>query len=251
MESVWGTSKGVSSAYCIEGRPLGENNTFPEYLSPKPAEFRVGNLTGSRKGYPINTSALNSVLRNWAEAINIVDVIRTEYVNRVSAGDQPLSFVDLFALSEISMSIPAYLLRRSDSPLTSGEIPSQVAGVYRIVAGLGKVAGSLIGRGKIQTPTLSAKQLPDYTENNNLLLTEDGSEACGGPEKLILELLDVTVNGRSQTDTTKTNAFVSLIQDLDAMMEYSIDCVRIKFAMMLYQPAETLTLFGLYDHGVI
>lgn len=131
METVTGSWLGASSARCAEGRQFGENNVSPAYYRERCYETTVGKLGGSRAGCPINTSALRSVLRNWNDAIEIIDFLRSRYIDRLGLQGKPLSYVDLYVLSNIGTSIPAYLLRRHANPVPSGRIPSPVGATYR------------------------------------------------------------------------------------------------------------------------
>jgi len=240
METVTGSWRGASSARCVEGRQFGENNVFPSYYRERHYETTVGKLGGSRAGCPINTSALRSVLRNWNDAIEIIDFLRSKYIDRLGLQGKPLSYVDLYVLSNIGTSIPAYLLRRHTNPVPSGRIPSPVGATYKLVAGLEKIVTKMISRCEPWMPNgevFSGAQLYAYADAGNLFLAPDG-EACGGPERMVIELLEIATRGRpvSVNRAHFRQEFFSLVSDAEAeaLVDYGIKCALMKLAFMSF-----------------
>lgn len=240
METLTGSQRGASSARCAEGRQLGENNVAPTYYMERRYETAAGKLSGSRTGCPINTSALRSVLRNWNDAIEIIDFLRSKYIERLGLQSGPLSYVDLYMLSGIGTSIPAYLLRRQANPVPSGRIPAPVGAVYKLVAGLEKIISKMIARCEPWMPDgemLSGAQLYAYADAENLFLAPDG-EACGGPERMVIELLEIAMRGRPRSSNRGHfgQEFFSLISggEADALTDYGVKCALLKLAFMLF-----------------
>lgn len=239
METIVGPWKGASAAACAEGRQFGENNTFPSYYMERRYETRAGNLGGSREGCPINHSALQSVLKNWKDAVEVIDIVRSMYVARLVPAGKPLLAADVFAVAEVCMSIPAYLLRRRDNPLASGAIPSSVGAAYKLVAGLSKIVVCMISSREPWMPDgclPGARQLYDYAESHNLFVAEDG-EACGGPERKIIDLIELALSGRviGPRKDDYAREFVAIVGHADAMLEYGLRCAIIKLAFMRFK----------------
>ncbi|MDH5512934.1 MAG: hypothetical protein OEY27_06965 [Gammaproteobacteria bacterium] len=261
MEILTGSWLGASSASCTEGRQFGENHTSPFYYMERRYETSVSKLGGSRAGCPINASALRSVLKNWTDAIEIIDFLRTKYVARYRLTGQPLSYVDLYVFAAVCISVPAYLLRRRENPVPSGRIPAAVGSVYKLVAGLAKIVAHMIKHAEPWMPegeTPSAPRLYTYAEAERLFLSGDG-EACGGPEKMVIELMEIAIHGRpaSADRGPSQQEFFSLVPDaeIDALLDYGIRCASLELSLMLFRQqaaqAALQACAGRYGTGTI
>lgn len=84
---------------------------------------------------------------------------------------------------------------------------------------------------------LSAAQLYTYADAGNLFLAPDG-EACGGPEKMVIELLEITTRGRPVSVKPRhfQQEFFSLVSDgeAEALVDYGVRCALLKLAFMLF-----------------
>ncbi len=231
-EVLHGASEAVGCAKCAEGRVLGESGAAPQYMRPKPPELFPAKLGGSREGHPINKAAFRTALPHSRDALQILGVLRQEYMKRTGRTTSPLPYTDLFALCEIGMSFPAYFLRRTDNRIASGEVPPAIATVFKIVAGLRKLAGHMIATGQSESPPHTAEQLWQITENDGLLVSDFSEEVCPAADKLILKFIHVAITDEGQhVDLPDVISDVPL--DLDRLMEYTMSCVRMKLAFMI------------------
>ncbi|MEM7501109.1 MAG: hypothetical protein AAF417_03665 [Pseudomonadota bacterium] len=231
-EVLHGASEAVGCAKCAEGRVLGESGAAPQYMRPKPPELFPAKLGGSREGHPINKAAFRTALPHSRDALQILGVLRQEYMKRTGRTTSPLPYTDLFALCEIGMSFPAYFLRRTDNRIASGEVPPAIATVFKIVAGLRKLAGHMIAIGASESPPHTAEQLWQITENDGLLVSDFSEEVCPAADKLILKFIHVAITDEGQhVDLPEVVSDVPL--DLDRLMEYTMSCVRMKLAFMI------------------
>ncbi len=259
MEAACGHWKGASSAQCEEGRQLGEGNTYPpKAIVDVPTEFSITQLDGSRKGCPINTSALKSVMANWHISMSIIILIRKQYLKVLHNNDQSkvLSYLDLFLLTKICNSIPAYQLRNKFYPITSGEIPSPIAAIYKTVTGVHTVIGEMIMEGDInlvEDREVSPEYFYSYTDSNRHFLSNNGN-ACGGPKRKILDLISFLKTGSIELrEVDKSNIDISFInKNLESIFSYGLNSTRIDIATMYYNAVnlEHMSMSKISKYGV-
>jgi hypothetical protein len=124
-----------------EGRPLFEGRASREMQAIAPLEHAVCQYAGSRYKHekPMNVSGLRQMRGHWDEVIAGLKYLRALYPQPAAH----IRYVDLWRLCNLGESLTAFLLYRRREPVPNGQLPSQVAGIYKIVIGLISAARQL------------------------------------------------------------------------------------------------------------
>jgi hypothetical protein len=172
-----------------EGRPLREGRTPNEHLRPGDIEYKHCHYAGSRHlANPMNVSALRQSSEHWDELIDALAFCRAKYAE-IRGGYGP-DIMDIWRVSQLGCSLPWYFILR-------GEIsPAYAAALSKITLGTALLSHRLLQDALVQRwipPPLTPDVLLDLAESTGTLLGE--TEVCAAPAKMILEFLDVLVNG--------------------------------------------------------
>lgn len=230
----------TSAAKCVDNRPLGEGNIVPAYLAPDfELSDRIGKLSGSRKGLPVNQTALHIVMRNLRPAVDIISVLRTEYDNYRLDSNVPLNNCELMVFGKICSAMPAYLLRRANNPIPDGKLPADVATVFKLMLGVQATVESMINSGdKGFDPfgALTAESFYDYADTHGMFVSARNA-ACGGPTGKILEIVDLAINGvaRPGPQTSAAERTFDDIGDSQKVVRYGLHVSRIESAIRMFQ----------------
>jgi len=177
-----------------EGRPLGEHKAEEVRPTGTPFDLRVCPYPGSRHHHelPMNLSALKQALAHWPGILGTVAHLHR--LHRRSAGSAPLTVGDSWRIGNMCGAIADFVFMRNWQTYGDGQIPAVLGSLYKITLGVTSTSlTAWIDRLATFSTPVSARMLFDYAEANQQLI--GAHQVCAGPETLILELLDVVING--------------------------------------------------------
>ncbi|MEL7371846.1 MAG: hypothetical protein AAFN74_23180 [Myxococcota bacterium] len=203
FEVLQGTWNGVLRIHDDSGRLLGENHGLPWGATTHPTiELRPANFAGSRHGKPYNVAALRQMATLWPQVRTLIARARALFIGKEARGAPTLTLWEVMTVARIVTAYPAFLLRRHSAPLSDKQVPALVASAFKVMAGIHSSIEYMFEHdgptGLDLEQTISARALFDYIENHGLFLSGDG-RACGGPERLIRDILRVTTEGCAPT----------------------------------------------------
>jgi hypothetical protein len=203
------------------GRPLGEQNAPPEAREGVPFELRQCTYPDSRYKHerPMNLSGLKEVSPCWGDIINSIHLLREGYLKH--SGASGLNIIHLWRLSRTMAGLPGYLTNRRDHPFRTGEIPTAVAAMYKVVLGFSLTMDSLLIQGVLAgfklDMTVTPEMLIHVIESNGLFISPHG--VCSGPMPMVREMLSTVLYGnRNGYNLPSVEA---LIEPANAFYEYS------------------------------
>lgn len=189
---------GISSFYADSGRQIGENNTAPRRYKEnietlhKPCRF-----DGSRNGLLVNMTALRHVMSVWEESVQLTTALRNDYIRYRNLDNARFNLRQGYVFSKIGAALPSYLARRSHNPVPSGSLPPLETAFYTLGVGVFMTVRKLLEAGNLTAldeHPMSAERLYELTENSGALVSAEG-KGCAGSKKMIIEYLDVAMNG--------------------------------------------------------
>ena len=221
MEVSHGTWLGMFPFKDEEGRLLGEANTVPLWLREpiESDEWMPCRYEGSRQGLAFNVAALRQVTAAWKEVLSDVTRLRAIYAAHAQVTGN-LRPVHLFCLAHTSTSIPAFLAR-GPARVASGRLPVRYAALFKVMAGVHMAVAHMMATKTAVDVDWTADALFDYIESRGLFVSVEGN-ACGGPRKMVIELLQVAIEGASPGEP---------IPDEAAILKYGLANARIEVVM--------------------
>ncbi|HVR98105.1 MAG TPA: hypothetical protein VMW27_15920 [Thermoanaerobaculia bacterium] len=137
----------------------------------------------------MNVSGLRQLRSHWGEVIEGLKYL-------LGIHPQPAShtrYIDLWRVCHLGRSLPAFLIYRGKDPVPNGQLPSNVAGIYKVMIGLIHAAQHLAFTSIVQGPEkvnepLNHEQLYAFVEQNELFIGP--TEVCAGPESMIREVVN-------------------------------------------------------------
>ncbi len=223
-----------------EGRQVGEANVFPPQLRlDVPTEWRTCQLPGSRylNARPMNVSALKSMRKHWTPTMVALLRIREAYLRRFPGARDGWTVGDLQRLSALVLTVPAYLLMRTERRVENGDLHPVLSSMFRVTDGVRMTMHNMLFI-PVDEPTLppdapmTSSELYAYAERTNVFLSETG--VCSGPQAMIEEFLNVLINGQPVAGIESTV--------LDA---------PVQAALAELEPAIDYGLYGLQAHAVV
>jgi hypothetical protein len=218
-----------------EQRQVGEGNVFPKALRLDiPTDWRICQHAGSRyhDELPMNVTALKTMRKHWTQCMQALLPIRQAYLRRFPhVHARGWTVGDLQRLTTLVLTLPAYLHMRADSPVGNGELHPVLSNLFRITDGARMALHYQLFM-PVHEPTLppdasmSAEELYQYAERNNLFLSDHG--VCAGPASMIQEFLRVLIEGDVQP---VENAFDEPVQAalnaLEPVLDYELLALRV------------------------
>jgi hypothetical protein len=206
LELVVPLHRVAHSALDSEGRQVGEANVFPPALRlDVPTEWRVCQYPGSRfqDEFPMNVSALKSMVRHWQPMLIVLARVRAEYLLRFGRARAGWTVGDIHRIACLSMGIAGYLLLRNERTASSAQLHPVFSSLVRICDGVRMTATELLFSPSEGVPLapetpLSASELYTTAERNDLMLSTYG--VCAAPKQMIEEFLDALFDGLDQTE---------------------------------------------------
>lgn len=230
MEAHHGTWVGVLQCFDVDGRLLGEEHgKAPGQTELANTDWHEWGLGGSRQGRLYNATAMKAIARHWDDILADVQLLRDAYRRRFGGDD---SLADLYYLSRIATSIPAFLMRRAAHPLRDGQLPVRQSALFKVMAGVHATIEHMIGHGPpaglFEDP--EPQRLVGYIEEHTLFVAASG-RVCSGPEKMVRALFANAI-GRAapRRPAAEPPAFAS---DLEAILDYGVGCAKIELGAVL------------------
>ncbi len=223
-----------------EGRQVGEANVFPTQLRLEvPTDWRSCPHAGSRyqDDQPMNVTALKSIRQHWPQTMAALLRVRETYLCRFPEARQGWTLGHLQRLSALVLTLPAYLLMRSERRVDNNQLHPVLSSMFRITDGVRMAVHSMLFMPNLE-PTLapdtpiSSAELHAYVERNNLFHSDHG--VCAGPKAMIEEFLHTLLDGQPT-------------KDIDAVM---LD-VPVEAALAEVKLAFDYGLLGLQVHAIV
>ena len=220
MEITHGTWFGMFPFKDEHGRQLGEINTTPLWLREprRPEEWLPCRYAGSRRDRLFNVVALRQVTGAWKEVLAYVSRFRELYAAHVNLTGE-LCPVHLYGLARVVTSIPAFVVR-GPARTADGALPVRYAALFKAMGGIHMTVDHMLDSNAATTRAWTPEGLYDYIESHGLFISDEGN-ACGGPRKMVLELLHTAVHGRPSDP----------IADESDILKYGLANLRIELTM--------------------
>lgn len=180
-----------------DGRPVGEGKALDAFRHGVEMELRPSEAedTRAKSDRPLNASAMRSVLEHWPFVTQRFAEIRAAFIAR--EGRTALSALDLWRVTHAMTSVVSFgCADRAGAPT----VRARDAAVFKASAGM-KFSLRHIRLARLQSAAgvppepLTAQGLWAYIARERLLIGE--SQVCAGPQKMIVEMLDLLVAGRA------------------------------------------------------
>ncbi|MGH9960304.1 MAG: hypothetical protein ACREBC_24800, partial [Pyrinomonadaceae bacterium] len=128
--------------------------------------------------------------------------------------------------------IHAYLVRRSQNPFKSGDLPPRLGGLFKAAQGLFMTSQHMIVSGRPFDSVVNAKGFIEYIEANEIFTMPSTNKVCSGPPHMVSEFVEVVLNGQKMTSTPHPN-LESIIGDMDAFFDYSDKLIKLMIVQYL------------------
>lgn len=212
---------GIGEYKDTEGRPIGERNAPPEAMKGVPLVLRECPYHDSRYKHklPMNVSALLQVRQHWQAILDDTRALRSEYLARYPCS--PPDMLHLWKISRMITVMPTYLARRRRGQFKPGQIPAEIAGLYKVVLGVYQTLEAMLIQATVAGQDLRARVTPALMkriiEAQKLFVSPHG--VCSGPMPMVETILSVVVYGTGEKENaSEIKEFVAPIEDF---FEYS------------------------------
>ena len=246
---VW---NGICTFHAHDGRQIGENNTNPAiYKEVVETEHKVCKFEGSRNGLPINVTALKQVMAVWPDALQFTTMLRNDYLRRRGLQGPRLTLAQGYVFSKLGAAYPAYLARKRSQPITS--LPALETAFFTLGVGPFMVVRTFMERGDLAVlhdGPLTAAELYEMADRSGTLVSA-GGKGCAGSKKLILDFLDVTMNGTfaKPLESADARRAVDSIADWDEFYAYVYASARLELLVRLAQYLCAQSLWSLHTRS--
>jgi hypothetical protein len=229
-----------------EERQVGEANVFPKHLRlAVPTEWYMCPYAGNRyqDAKPINITALKSMRKYWSQMMVALAHIRETYLRRFPKARRGWTVGDLQRLSTLVLTVPAYLLMRSEQRVENGDLHPVLSSMYRVTDGVRMVMHEMLYT-SLYEPTLAPEapmtsaKIYAYAERNYLFHGAYG--VCAGPKPMIEQFLSVLVDGEPSKDAASVvldSPVQAALDDLDAAFDYCLYGLQAYAVVFLLWPA--------------
>jgi hypothetical protein len=225
---------GIGAYKDDQGRPIGERNAPAEAMKGVPLVLRECPYRDSRFKHelPMNVSALKQVRQYWLPVLDDVRALRHEYLERYPCS--PPDMLDLWKMSRMITVVPTYLARRRRAQFTTGQIPAEIAALYKIVLGVYQTFDVMLVQATIAGQDIHMQVTPAlmirHIEAQKLFVSPHG--VCGGPMPMVEEILSVVIYGTG--DEENASEIKEFIAPLDEFFEYSALETLLQLAKYIY-----------------
>ncbi|MEN9483523.1 MAG: hypothetical protein RJB37_1403 [Pseudomonadota bacterium] len=255
MEFDYDVWNGICTFHSHDGRQIGENNTGPDvYKEVIETEHKICKFEGSRNGLPINVTALRQVMAVWGDALQFTTLLRNDYIRRRGLSGPRLTLRQGYVFSKLGAAWPAYLARKRSNPITS--LPALETAFFTLGVGPFMIVRTFMERGDLAVlhdGPLTAAELYEMADGSGTLISA-GGKGCAGSKKLILDFLDVTMNGTFDKPLDSVEALRALnsIGDWDEFYAYVYATSRLELLVRLTQYLCAQSLWSLQSRdGVL
>jgi hypothetical protein len=207
-----------------DGRPLGERYLPAALRGDAPFDMRTCAYKDSRRGRPMNVSALRGVSRHWPGVLIDVGVLRGAYLRR-HAIDR-FSWVDLWGFARTATAAPALLARRGREPREV--VPARLAALFKPTIGLYMTSERAVLGGADPRARPDAVRFIELTERSGAFHSSDA--VCSGPPGMVAEFLEAVLDGGPQAPS---DGWLARLLDLDQLLRYGQAVARMELAKNL------------------
>lgn len=178
-----------------DGRPLGESRAPASARADVALAVKRCPYAGSRRGKPMNGSALAQVKKELPRAKALLARLRAFHLAKTGG---PLDATALWHVGELAVALPAYLALRREAPVADGALDPAFAALAKAMAGVNltlqhvALASLLPGAPEVFSPA----SLVSLAEAHGHLVGE--AEVCAAPSALIEGVLEVLIDGGSE-----------------------------------------------------
>jgi hypothetical protein len=174
----------------VEGRPIREGRTPPEFLREGDIEYKTCPYSGSRLGKPMNASALRQAGVHWDEVLDALAWLRSAHDHAL--GVTTPTIWDIWRTSQLGSALPWFFILR-DEP-----VPGYAAALSKMTLGMGIWAQRMFVKSLTDgwTPGhLTPEHILELAEGSGTLVGD--SEVCSGGDKMLLRYFEVHVGAPS------------------------------------------------------
>ena len=251
---VW---NGICTFRSATGRHIGENNTNPKfYREMIETKHLVCAFEGSRNGRQVNITALRHMIPIWDDVLQFTLLMRNHYIEHRELHSARLNLRQGYVFSKMTAAYLSFLARRTRNPLSSGTLPALETAYFTVGVGPFMVVRALMERGNLaalETAPMSAAALYDLADSSGSLLAGT-DRACAGSKHLIVQFLDVAMNGAYTQALTSADAqrALSCIDDWNTFYQYLYASSRLELLIKLNQAlCAQLLVMLLSDPGTL
>ena len=210
----WIVSRHVHAYLDTAGRPVGEGRSSA--IEQVQTEMRTCPFPGSRHHHEnqMNASAIQS-MPPWPQMLDMMTWL--SHRHRIRFGNGVTNSNDLARITSAGIMLVDYLALRRENPVTSGHVPLQVSGVYKVC--LGYQLAYLPERFAEED---APAQLPDpagfleYLEEAELLIGE--AEVCSCPPAMILQSYEAMT---MESESVSSPQFPGVLVDWDRFDDFA------------------------------
>ena len=233
----------VWSGICLfqsrDGRHIGENNAHPAaYVAQMETRNLPCSFDDSRKGLLINATALRNISGILNDALALTDLQRRHFMQHFRLPDGPLTLTQAYVLSKVSTARPAFMARRAEQPLQSGELDQLHAAFFSLGVGPAGIVNQLIEIGDpraLQTEPMSGDALYKLADECGSLIAPFSGKGCAGSRKLISDYLDRFINGGGPpvVPTDLVRKVFESVGDFDHFYAYVVAYCRLELQLRI------------------
>lgn len=254
MEFDYDVWIGISSFFSASGRQVGEANTGPErYKVVVDTEFRPCKFEGTRYGLLTNITASRHVLAELQNAVQLVTLLRNNYIQRKGLKSDRMNLVQSYVFSKMGAAMTAFHARRNKNRIESGSLPPLETAFFTLGVGPFMVVRALMEAGSLaplNPDPMGAEELYAAADSSRSLVSNDGTRGCAGSKKLIITFADVVWNGSYKGELTAPEALraYNSIDDWDNYYAYVFASSKLELLIKLHQALCSQALFLLKEH---
>ena len=253
MEFFAETWNGISSLHYRGGRMLGEDNAGPyPFREVTHNAYEACPFADTRLGLPMNVTNLTLVLPYAADAYRLTTVLRDAYRAQRGGTAPRFSLVQAYLFSRLAISLPAFLVRRSDGPIGDGQIEPLETAFYMLGTAPLILARQLMARGDrtvLHGEPLDGESLYALSSESRTLISNREC-ACPATPKLIATYFDVIMTGSYQAglESAPVARVLQRIGDIERLFAYNAAASRLDLWLLLHK-ALTLKLLLALEPG--
>jgi hypothetical protein len=201
VETVVPLNRLAHVAFDLEGRQVGEINSFPDKLRMKvPTEWKTCGYAGTRylSEMPMNMSALRSMINHWRPVLQATLLCREEFLKRFPQyPDGRWKLGEVLYVSSCVLALPALELMRWENPVPSGQLDPVLSSLFRVIDGVRMISAHMLDlyeRPMVHDTPVTAKDITDSAEREDQY--RSGRGVCAGPQSMIDELVETLMDGK-------------------------------------------------------
>lgn len=191
-----------------DDRPLREGRMPPALLRDGEIEYRACPYAGTRRGLPMNVSALRQTSARWDDSLGALALLRRGYLAAIGAADAaPIALIDAWRISQLGSALPWWFILRAPGATT----PAYAAALSKATLGTGILAQRLIVEAVAtgRAPASDAPALLAAAEATATLVSD--AEACAAPDRMILRFLEVLAGPAAGRELAAPAALVAAL----------------------------------------